>query len=162
MVVGERPQCPRGCRRGMHRHGCYHRYAGPEGRETFGVQRFWCPECELTISVLPGERLPYRPVEGAQLEAYFNEQAEAGSGPDPPPAVLEAGCLRRAWARFQTRVSVLGKAFGLLIAPVTDSARALWKQLRLAKGTLREILRYLMQTHKCSLLGEYACLRLPD
>jgi hypothetical protein len=59
-------------------------------------------------------------------------------------------------------VSILTKTFGLLIAPVTDSARVLWKQLRLAKGTLREILRYLMQTHKGSLLGEYACLRVPD
>ena len=162
MVGGERPECPRGCRRGVHRHGSYHRYASAEGSAQFRVQRFWCPECELTISVLPADRLPYRPVEGARLEAYFNEQAEIGTGPDPPPAVLEAGCLRRAWARFQTRGSILKEAFGLLIGPVSDSARVLWKQLRLAKGTLREILRYLMQTHKCSLLGEYACLRVPD
>jgi hypothetical protein len=104
--------------------------------------------------------LPYRPVEGPRLEAFFNEQAEAGSGPDPPPAQLEAGCLRRAWKRFQTRVRTLIEAFGLLI-DITDSAGALWKQMRLAKGTLPAILRYLAQGHKCSLLGDYQCLRVP-
>ena len=125
------------------------------------MQRFLCLECGLTISVLPVDRLPYRPVEGARLEAFFNEQAEAGSGPDPPPAQLEAGCLRRAWKRFQTRVCTLKEAFGLLIANITNSASALWKQMRLAKGTLPAILRYLAQGHKCSLLGDYQCLRVP-
>ena len=32
----------------------------------------------MTISVLPADRLPYGPVEGARLEAFFNEAAEAG------------------------------------------------------------------------------------
>ena len=95
------------------------------------------------------------------MEAFFNEQAEAGSGPDPPPAQLEAGCLRRAWKRLQTRVHTLKEAFGLLIAHITDSTAALWKQMRLAKGTLPAILHYLAQGHKRSLLGDYQCLRLP-
>lgn len=125
------------------------------------MQRFWCPGCELTISVLPADRLPYRPVEGARLESFFNEKAEVGSGPDPPPAELEAGCLRRAWARFQTRVTTLREAFGLLITRVTDSAAALWKQMRLAKATLPGILQYLAQSRQGSLLGDYSCLRVP-
>lgn len=161
MVKGERPSCPRACPGRVHRHGCYSRYAKASGTETFRVQRFWCPECELTLSVLPDNRLPYRPVEGARLEAFFNEQAEAGAGPDPPPEALEAGCLRRAWTRFQTRVCTLKEAFGLLIANLTDSAGALWKQMRLAKGTLQGILHYLAQSHKRSLLGDYQCLRPP-
>ena len=115
----------------------------------------------MTISVLPAERLPYRSLAVARLESFFNEQAEAGSGPDPPPEVLEAGCLRRAWSRFQTRVDRLKEAFGLLLTSVTDSAAALWKELRLAKGTLRGILDYLAQAHKSSLLGDYQCLRRP-
>jgi len=161
MFSGDRPACLRGCLGRVHRHGCYPRYAQPSGADTFDVQRFWCPECGLTISVLPAERLPYRPLAGARLEAFFNEQAESGSGPDPPPAVLEAGCLRRAWSRFQTRVDRLKEAFGLLLTSVTDSAAALWKELRLAKGTLCGMLDYLAQTHKSSLLGDYQCLRLP-
>lgn len=161
MFRGDRPACLRGCPGRVHRHGCYLRYAQPAGADTFGVQRFWCPECGLTISVLPVERLPYRPLAGARMEAFFNEQAEAGSGPDPPPEVLEAGCLRRAWSRFQTRVDRLKEAFGLLLTRVTDSAAALWKELRLVKGTLEGMLHYLAQAHKTSLLGDYQCLRLP-
>lgn len=97
--------------------------------------------------MLPAERLPDRPVEGARWEAFFNEQAEAGSGPDPPPGELEAGCLRRAWARFQTRVPLLREVFGLLVNSAITSAAALWKQMRLAKATLPGILRYLAQSH---------------
>ena len=86
------------------------RFANPEGQERFKVQRYWCPECELIVSILPSERLPYRPLQGPRVEAFFNAQAEFGSGPDPPPGQLEAGCLRRAWTRFQTRVSMLQEA----------------------------------------------------
>jgi hypothetical protein len=126
------------------------------------VQRYWCPECELTISVLPVDRLPYRPVEGPRLEAFFNAQAGIGSGPGPPPGELEAGCLRRAWTRFQTRVSTLKEAFGLLIPSVLSGAAHLWKQMRLAKETLAAILGFLAQTRNISRLGDYRCLRLPS
>lgn len=125
------------------------------------VQRYWCPECELTISVLSADRLPVRSVEGPRLEAYFNAQAGIGSGPDPPPGELEAGCLRRAWTRFQTRVATLKEAFGLLIPSVISSAAQLWKQLRLARKTLAAILGFLAHTRNTSLLGDYHCLRLP-
>jgi hypothetical protein len=125
------------------------------------VQRFYCPECGLSISVLPVDRLPYRPVQGQRLEAFFNAQAEIGSGPDPPPGVLEAGCLRRAWTRFQARVSTLKEAFGLLIPSVSSTAAHLWKQMRLAKESLATIVRFLAQTRNISLLGDYRCLRLP-
>jgi hypothetical protein len=145
----------------VHRHGHYSRYAKACGSERFNVQRFWCPQCQLTISVLPADRLPYRPLEGSRVEAFFNEQAEAGSGPDPPPEQLEAGCLRRAWARFQTRGQTLREAFGLLIPSVITSAAALWKQMRLAKQSLTGILRFLAQTRKISLLGDYRCLQRP-
>jgi len=158
---GERPSCVRGCRGRLHRHGCYYRYVRPEGGERWTVQRYWCPGCELTISVLPVECLPYRPVEGGRLEAFFNTQAGIGSGPDPPPGQLEAGCLRRAWTRFQTRVSTLKEAFGLLIPSVISGAAHLWKQMRLAKKTLAGILGFLAQTGNRSLLGDYRCLRLP-
>ena len=125
------------------------------------VQRYWCPECELTLSVLAVERLPYRPVEGPRLEAFFNAQAGIGSGPDPPPGPLEAGCLRRAWTRFQTRVFPLKEAFGLLIPSVMAGAAHLWEQMRLAKPTLTAILGFLAQSCNTSLLGDYRCLRLP-
>jgi hypothetical protein len=144
----------------VHRHGSYERYARPEGRECFAVQRYWCPQCELTLSVLPVERLPYRSLEAKRVEAFFNVQAEFGSGPDPPPGQLEAGCLRRAWTRFQTRVSTLKEAFGLLLASAMSGAADLWKQMRLAKPSLVKILGFLAPSGK-SLLGDYRCLRPP-
>ena len=158
---GDRPDCPRGCSGRVHRHGHYFRYAQPSGNATFRVPRFLCPRCRLPISVLPVDRLPYRSVAGPRLEAHFNEQAEAGAGSDPPPDALEAGCLRRAWTRFQTRVVSLQEAFGLLLVNLPDSPGALWQQMRQAKGTLPNILAYLAQTRKVSLLADYRCLRVP-
>lgn len=159
--VGDRPRCPRGCASRLHRHGCYRRYAKPTGGERLAVQRYWCPDCGLTISVLCAEQLPYRPLEAQRVEAFFDAQAGIRSGPDPPPGVLEAGCLRRAWTRFQTRVSTLKEAFGQLIPSVISGAGHLWKQMRLAKETLAAILGFLAQTRNLSLLGDYCCLRLP-
>ncbi len=126
------------------------------------MQRYWCPECELTISVLPADRLPYRALEGVRIQSYFDARAGIGSGPDPPPTELEAGCLRRAWTRFQTRVSILKEAFGLLVPSVISKAEQLWEQMRLAKETLRGILGFLAQSRNLSLLGDYRCLRLPQ
>jgi len=157
---GERPSCRR-CPSHLHRHGCYYRYARPTGGERWAVQRYWCPSCGLTLSVLPTDRLPYRPLEGPRVEAFFNAQAGIGSGPDPPPGVLEAGCLRRAWTRLVTRVSTLKEAFGQLIPSVISEAANLWQQMRLAKETLAGILGFLAQTRNISLLGDYRCLRLP-
>jgi len=161
MFEGDRPACPKACPGRVHRHGSYSRFARASGSATFRVQRFLCPQCGMTLSVLPDHRLPYRPLETSRLEAAFNEQAEAGTGPDPPPEPLEAGCLRRAWRRFQTRVQTLKDAFGLLIESASHCPKHLWKQMRLAKGDLWSILLYLARYHKVSLLGDYHCLRVP-
>lgn len=115
----------------------------------------------MTISVLPLTRLPYRPVTVARLQAFLDGQAGVGCGLDPPPDPLEAGCLRRAWARFQTRVTVLQEAFGLLLPSVVSGAADLWKQMRRAKESLRGILHFLASSGKRSLLGDYRCLRRP-
>ena len=115
----------------------------------------------MTISVLPVTRLPYRPVTVARLQAFLDGQAGVGCGLDPPPDPLEAGCLRRAWARFQTRVTVLQEAFGLLLPSVISGAADLWKQMRRAKESLGGILHFLASSGKRSLLGDYRCLRRP-
>jgi hypothetical protein len=125
------------------------------------VQRFLCVQCGITLSVLLPDQLPYRSVPASRMEAFFNEQAEFGTGPDPPPDELETGCLRRAWRRFQTRALKLKEAFGLLINSASLSPGDLWKQMRLAKGNVHGILVYLACHHKCSLLGDYRCLRVP-
>jgi hypothetical protein len=62
---------------------------------------------------------------------------------------------------LETRVATLQEAFGLLVVELAGSAAALWKQLRLAKGSLEGILGYLARWHQRSLLGDYRCLSLP-
>ena len=91
----------------MHRHGSYERYEQPTGDKKFPVQRFLCRPCGHTVSVLPPNRLTYRPLEVKQLQTHFDGQAEVSSGLDPPPDAIRAGCLQRAWNRFLTRVETL-------------------------------------------------------
>ena len=123
------------------------------------MQRYLCPPCGHTVSVLPPNRLPYRPLEVERLQAHFDAQAEVSSGLDPPPEPIEAGCLQRAWKRFLTRVDPLKDAFGQMLPAALPSARQLWRQLRQGVGSAEQMLRFLALCCKRSLLGDYACLR---
>ena len=123
------------------------------------MQRFLCPRCGHTVSVLPGTRLTYRPLEVERLQGFFDTQAEVSCGLDPPPGLVEAGCLRRAWNRFLTRVQVLQDAFGQILPTELHTAQQLWKELRRNVGSAEEMLRFLARHCKRSLLGDYACLR---
>jgi hypothetical protein len=143
----------------MHRHGSYGRFCKPRGDEKFQMQRFLCVRCGHTVSVLPAGRLTYRPLEVQRLQLYFDAQAKVSTGLDPPPEPIEAGCLQRAWNRFLTRVQSLKEAFGQMLPATLRTALELWKQLRRGVGTAEDILRFLAQHGKRSLLGDYACLR---
>ena len=143
----------------MHRHGCYWRYKKPKGAEKFPVQRYLCRLCGHTVSVLPGYRLSYRPLEVERLQGGFDAQAGIGTGLDPPPEAIEAGCLQRAWNRFLTRVKVLQDAFGQRLGAERYTAPRLWQALRRGIGSAEAILSFLANSCKRSLLGDYACLR---
>jgi hypothetical protein len=123
------------------------------------VQRFLCVPCGHTVSILSGGRLTYRPLEVQRLQPYFDAQAKVSAGLDPPPEPIEAGCLQRAWNRFLTRVQSLKDTFGQMLPSALHTGQQLWKQLRCAVGTAEDILRFLAEQGKCSLLGDYACLR---
>ena len=123
------------------------------------MQRYVCPPCGHTVSVLPVNSLPYRPVEVDRLQGAFDAQAEVGTGLDPPPEPIEAGCLQRAWNRFLTRVNSLKDAFGQILPAELHTAPQLWKELRCSVGSAEEMLRFLALHCKRSLLGDYACLR---
>ena len=155
----ERPRCPRSCRRKLHRHGGYWRYAHPRGEVKFYVERFLCVVCNHTVSVLPVGRITYRPLEVKRLQSYLDSQGGLGSGPDPPPDLLEAGCLRRAWIRFLTRVEPLKTFSGQMLRTTLNRPGQFWLEMRRCFGSLEEILSFLARTRKCSLLGDYACLR---
>ena len=143
----------------MHRHGCYLRYAQPNGDERVVTQRYLCAPCGHTVSVLPSNQLTYRPLKVKRLQSYFDAQAGVSTGLDPPPELLEAGCLQRAWNRFLTRVDRLKNAFGQMLRTGLHSAGQLWKELRRRVGSGEQMLRFLAQNCKSSLLGDYTCLR---
>lgn len=123
------------------------------------MHRYLCLLCGHTVSVLPLLRLTYRCLAVARLQAHFDGQAKVSCGLDPPPGATEAGCLQRAWNRFLTRADRLKDAFGQMLPAEIHSSEQLWKELRRAVGSTEEMLRFLAQNCKCSLLGDYACLR---
>ena len=154
--------CPRGCSGTVHLHGCYKRYADPDGAETESIQRYLCPPCGLTFSVLPPHRLPYRPVRAARLQADFDQRAGIQTqGLDPPPSIVEAGCLQRAWSALTARVTTLKEAFGQLIDSKVSEAASLWASLRRVSNSVPRMLCFLSKHHRISLLGNYLCLRPP-
>ena len=123
------------------------------------MQRLLCVICGHTVSVLPGTRLTYRPLEVGRLQGFFDTQAGIRCGLDPPPGLVEAGCLQRAWDRLLTRVNTLKESFGQLLPSELHAAEQLWKELRRGVGSAEQMLRFLARSCKRSLLGDYACLR---
>lgn len=109
--------------------------------------------------MLPGTRLTYRPLEVGQLQGFFDAQAQVSCGLDPPPGLIEAGCLQRAWNRFLTRVEVLKDTFGQMLPAALHTPQQLWQELRRGVGSAENMLRFLAGACKRSLLGDYACLR---
>jgi hypothetical protein len=123
------------------------------------VQRFLCVSCGRTVSVLPGSRITYRPLEVGRLQGFFDTQAGMSCGLDPPPGLVEAGCLGRAWSRLLTRVNILKESFGQMLPSQLGTVQRLWKELRRGVGSAEEMLRFLARCCKRSLLDDYACLR---
>jgi hypothetical protein len=168
----------------VHLHGSYKRYADPAGvvtrknrkrkrqekkelkgkndklAELESIQRYCCPLCGRTYSVLPPHRLPYRPIRADRLQAYFDLQAGIRTkGLDPPPRVVEAGCLQRAWCALTARVKTLTDALGQLISkPVSDGV-SFWAHLRQSFDSVPKLLCFLSRHHHISLLGNYICLQ---
>ena len=156
---GPRPACPQDPTQQVYRHGAYERYAGCNGQRCLRIERFRCPRCGRTFSVLPKDRLPYRAVDATGLEAEFDARA---SGTDPPPTTeKERGCLRRAWQRFAGRVDPLCALLDQMIAPIRPSVSECWKALR-HRDNLVGILRLLATKFNTSLLADYRCCRPPE
>jgi hypothetical protein len=150
----------------VHKHGCYSRYADPSGakeqNEEERIQRYLCPPCGLTFSVLPPHRLPYRPVRAERLEGDFDQRAGIQTqGLDPPPRAVEADCLQRAWSALSARVVTLKDAFGQLVCSTVSDGLWLWRALRRSFDSVSKVLRFLSEHHRISLLGHYRCLQPP-
>lgn len=159
---GFRPLCPRGCPGSVHGHGCYERYADPEGSEKEKIARYLCPPCGLTFSVLPSHRLPYRPVRAERLQRDFDQRAGIqAQGLDPPPRPVEAGCLQRAWSALTQRIATLQDAFGQLVSSTVSDGALFWASLRQSFDSVSKMLCFLSEHHRISLLSSYRCLQTP-
>lgn len=148
----------------VHCHGCYERYAeaDPDVSARESIQRYLCPPCGLTFSVLPSHRLPYRAVRAERLQAEFDKRAGIQTqGLDPPPRVVEAGCLGRAWSVLTARVATLKGAFGQLVSSTVSDGASFWASLRRSFDSVPKMLCFLSEHHRISLLGNYRCLRPP-
>jgi hypothetical protein len=147
----------------VHKHGCYWRYAEPEETLEEPIQRYLCPPCGLSFSVLPAHRLPYRAVRAERLQGDFDQRAGIQTqGLDPPPRVVEAGCLQRAWSALAGRVETLKSVFGQLVSSTVSEAASFWANLRQSFDSVSKMLCFLCQHHQISLLGDYCCLRPPS
>jgi hypothetical protein len=113
--------------------------------------------------VLPPHRLPYRSIRAERLQADFDQRAGIGApGLDPPPRLVEAGCLQRAWSALTARVQTLREAFGQLVSSTVSDAASLWVSLRQSFNSASKVLCFLSEHHQISLLGNYRCLRPPE
>ncbi len=117
----------------------------------------------MTLSVLLAHRLPYRSVRAERLQSAFDQRAGIQtSGLDPPPGLVEAGCLQRAWSALTARVTTLQEALGQLVCSTVSEVTLFWVSLRQSLDSVSKILCFLCQHHHISLLGNYRCLRPPD
>lgn len=159
-VHGDRPKCCPHCRHtGLHRHGSYKRHSKAEAltdEDQVAIQRYLCPPCGCTCSVLPDDMLPYSPVSVSQTQKHFD--AAFNGGPAPPATEKERGCFHRALRRFDERVAPLRAVLGQMLKVVCPTAQQLWRSLR-KWGNLAKILQLLAQNFKTSLLGDYRCLK---
>lgn len=169
----DRPCAPRDCERcggeeKLHRHGGYDRNAGCTGNAKQRVERFLCPRCGATFSVIPEGMFPYRSLPVGRFEFWvdglfeWRASASAGDGARPPPATeVEKGCLLRALRRLQGRMGLLCGLLGQRM-PLLDGEdiRGFWRALR-EIGRLGDILAFLARAFKTSLLAAYRSLKPP-
>jgi len=156
-LVGDRPFCPQAREHRVHSHGCYCRYAEADGQSLVRISRWVCVVCGGTISVLPDEMLPYRAVDAGTVMKWF-DAILAGRSP-PPVTEKERGCLERSLQAFTQHIPALTQALGQIIRIITPSAVQLWTQLRRGRN-LGDILRFLADDFKTSLMRDYRCLHL--
>jgi hypothetical protein len=139
-----RPGCPEHPKQRVHRHGFYLRFENCDSQRRLRIERFVCPRCGRTLSVLPKNRLPY---------------IARASGTDPPSrSEKERGCLRRAFERFAARVTSLCALLGQMIGPIKPSVGECWSGLR-QLDNLEGILLLLGTKFNTSLLADYRCLQ---
>jgi hypothetical protein len=146
----------------MHRHGKFKR-TGFDGLPT-KLQRYRCPRCLRTCSILKDGMLPYRRVSAEELQSCLDNpqqlQAETESHKLPKPVLSAAKSFHR---RALSLAMLIGPR--LLRLPIDivpgEFNRRLWEALRRSYGDAATILRVLASSFHTSLLHDYRCLVRP-
>jgi len=140
----------------MHRHGQCWRKAADGSR--IGLQRYRCPACRRTASVLKAGMLPYRHLDAQALQQALDEPEAR-----PPTEAAPSQPLRRAIQSFEGRALrlhlLVGTDLALSLDPVL-MARRLWPALRQRFGDIATLLVELATKYATSLLHDYQSLRL--
>lgn len=154
-LQGDRPVCPTDSTHIVHGNGSYTRRKNPDGDEEIRVPCWNCTQCSNSFSVLPDDMVPYRPISTSLLESVLECTL---NGRDPPERTeKEKGCLNRATQSFIINIPFLTNKLGQMIKVIRPSATELWQELR-RLGDMKQILGYLAEHFKTSLLKNYRCL----
>ena len=144
----------------LHKHGSFTRWRGVDGTRSESVQRYICPRCRRTWSVIPPGMMPYRSIEVERFEELADSQLDSASGDArPPPATeKEEECIRRAMKKLSERIPLLCGLLGQQMpVPVGIDIGSFWRALR-KLGSTGEILLRLARDFKTSLLRCYRSL----
>ncbi len=137
----------------FHRHSTYWRYIRNTQRK---VARFECALCGLTISVLPGFVLPYRPRLVSEVDNYFAATVEQRRN------MSYADTLRHYWKLWCAHCPKLQLQTGWpTVRPLARDPQDYWRQLRDVVGGLVHAQALLVARFGLSLLRRYACHRVP-
>lgn len=148
------PECPKCQDRKkvrMHRHGSY----SSKRRGGKSIERFCCPRCGITCTVLPVGMVPYRSSGVKELEDYFDQRLgfERVAAGVRKPRTLERA-LRDLAGRRQRLCDVLGQ----MISPADATIEEIWRHLRKTIGSLKAMLAMLHGKFRTSLFRDYRCL----
>lgn len=151
--IPECPKCQSRKKIRMHRHGSY----SSKRRGGKPIQRFCCPRCGLTCTVLPVGMVPYRSSSVKELEVQFDQRfaVEPVTGSGPRPRAMERA-LKDLGSRRQHLCDVLGQ----LISPANATVEQIWRNLRKTIGSLEAILAMLHGRFRISLFRDYRCLNV--
>jgi uncharacterized protein DUF6431 len=138
----------------MHRHGRFQRMA-PNG-EAISIQRYICPNCRSTCSVLKDGMLPYRRLCSKELQECLDKlQTSPKSQPKGSHPLI------RAVKTFHQRALRLHARLWLPVAVSLNPpimAQRLWQALRQRYGDITAILHQLAANCRTSLLHDYRSL----
>ena len=144
----------------LHKHGSFTRWRGVDGTRSESVQRYICPRCRSTWSVIPPGMMPYRSIEVERFQELADSQLGSTGGDARPPSATEKeeGCIRRAMKKLSERIPLLCGLLGQQMpAPVGMDIGSFWRALR-KLGSTGEILLRLARDFKTSLLRCYRSL----